>query len=170
MALVVPVIWTIVQHDDAAAVVLIFVAGLSDVLDGLLAKRMHWTTTFGAAFDPLADKVFMGGSFIAAVWAALIPVWIAVIVVARDTIIVAGALMYRWRFGSFKPQPSVLSKVNTGLQIILLLVVLASQKKGDGRHAVVMALMLAVTVTTFASGLDYWVRRGRGLARATTGK
>lgn len=164
IALVIPVAWSILYAEYEIAFTLVIIAGLSDALDGLLAKRFGWTTDLGAILDPLADKLFMAGSFIAAVWVGLIPLWITVIVIARDAIIVGGAFAYRWWVGDFKPQPSVLSKVNTFLQILLVLAVVAQHyiylPKGT-----VLALVIAVTITTLTSGADYFVRWGRRLAR-----
>ncbi|MGH8379023.1 MAG: CDP-alcohol phosphatidyltransferase family protein [Gammaproteobacteria bacterium] len=170
MALVAPVAWSIVRREDEAAFTLIIIAGLSDALDGLLAKRFGWVTHAGAVLDPLADKTFLAGSFIAAVWAGLIPLWVAVIVIARDAIIVAGALVYHWQVGDFKPQPSVLSKVNTFLQLLLVLVVVAQHYIEGVPSGVVLALVIAVTITTLTSGVDYFIRWGRRLARAPSRK
>lgn len=170
MALVVPVAWSIVRRKDEAAFTLIIIAGLSDALDGLLAKRFGWVSRLGTILDPLADKVFMAGSFAAAVWAGLIPLWIAVIVIARDAIIVTGALIYHWRVGDFKPQPSVLSKVNTFLQMLLVLAVVADYYAHDVPKGAVLALVVAVAITTLGSGVDYLIRWGRRLARVPARK
>ncbi|MGA9852640.1 MAG: CDP-alcohol phosphatidyltransferase family protein [Gammaproteobacteria bacterium] len=165
MALVVPAAWTIVRREDEAAITLIVIAGLSDALDGLLAKRFGWVTHLGAILDPLADKLFMAGSFLAAVWAGLIPLWVTVIVIGRDAIIVAGALIYHLHVGNFKLQPSLLSKVNTFLQLLLVLAVVAQHYTRDVPRGAVMALVVAVTITTLTSGADYFIRWGRRLAR-----
>ncbi|MGH8308086.1 MAG: CDP-alcohol phosphatidyltransferase family protein [Gammaproteobacteria bacterium] len=170
MALVAPVAWSIVQRENEAAFTLIIIAGLSDALDGLLAKRFGWVTHAGAVLDPLADKLFLAGSFIAAVWAGLMPLWVVVIVIARDAIIVTGALVYHWRVGNFKPQPSLLSKVNTFLQLLLVLAVVAQHYSETVPRGVVVALVIAVIITTLTSGVDYFIRWGRRLARAPTRK
>ncbi|HVC37034.1 MAG TPA: CDP-alcohol phosphatidyltransferase family protein [Gammaproteobacteria bacterium] len=166
IALVIPVAWSIIHGEDQAAFTLIIIAALSDALDGLLAKSFGWTTDLGTILDPIADKVFMAGSFIAAVWAGLIPLWITVIVIARDAIIVTGALIYRWHVGDFKPQPSVLSKVNTFLQLLLVLAVVARHYTIYLPKGTVLALVVAVVITTLGSGMDYFIRWGRRLARA----
>lgn len=166
IALVIPVAWSILHGEDQTALVLIIIAALSDALDGLLAKGFGWTTDLGAILDPIADKVFMAGSFIAALWVGLIPLWITVIVVARDAIIVTGALIYHLHVGDFKPQPSALSKVNTFLQLLLVLAVVAQHYTPGLPRGTVLALVVAVTITTLGSGVDYFIRWGRRLARA----
>lgn len=166
--LVLPVAWSILERRDGTALALIAVAGVSDALDGLLAKRFDWVTRFGALLDPAADKVFMAGSFLAAVAVGLVPVWLTVIVIGRDLVIVLGAFLFQWRAGYFQPQPSLLSKVNTFLQIVLVFAVVARHGGGPVSLNLVMALVAAVTLTTLASGAHYLVRWGRrfsGVAR-----
>lgn len=170
MLLVVPAVWSIVNHDDAIALSVIILAGVSDALDGLLAKRFGWVTRAGAILDPLADKLFVAGSFVAAVWVGLIPVWITVIVIGRDVLIVIGALFYHWQVGDFKPQPSVLSKVNTSLQLLLVLAVVARHYSEVLPRGTVPALVVAVALTTLTSAADYFFRWGRRLARAPSRK
>lgn len=166
MLLVLPAAWSIVRRNDELALTLIIVAALSDALDGLLAKRFGWVTRAGAILDPLADKLFVAGSFVAASWAGLVPVWITVIVIGRDVIIVAGALFYRWQVGEFRPQPSVLSKVNTFLQLLLVLAVVLQHYLHVVPRGAVPALVVAVALSTLTSGVDYFFRWGRRLARA----
>ncbi len=166
IALVIPVAWSIIHAEHEAAITLIVIAAFSDALDGYLAKKFGWTTQLGAILDPLADKFFMAGSFIAAVWVGLIPLWVTVIVIARDVIIVGGALAYHWRVGDFLPQPSVLSKVNTFMQLLLVFVVVSRHYIYLPRGAI-FALVIAVTITTLTSGADYFIRWGRRYARAT---
>jgi cardiolipin synthase (CMP-forming) len=164
IALVIPVAWCIIHGEHEIAFTLIIIAGISDALDGLLAKTFGWITDLGTILDPLADKLFMAGCFIAALWVGLIPLWITVIVIARDAIIVGGASIYRWQVGDFKPQPSVLSKVNTFLQIMLVLAVVI-QNYIHLPRGTVLALVVAVAITTVTSGADYFIRWGRRLAR-----
>ena len=163
---VAPVVWSILQHDDLAALTLISIAGVSDAMDGLLAKRFGWVTHLGTILDPLADKVFMAGSFLAAVWVGLVPLWLTALVITRDAVIIAGALVYHWRVGVFQPQPSVLSKVNTFLQISLVLTVVAGHYTALVPPSAVMALVAAVALTTLTSGVDYMIRWGRRIAHA----
>ena len=166
IAMVAPVVWSILAGEHETAFILIFVAALSDALDGYLAKKFGWSTHAGALLDPLADKVFMAGSFVAAVWVGLIPLWVTVVVISRDVIIVAGALVYHWRVGEFRPQPSVLSKVNTFMQMLLVLAVVAQHYLKLPRGWL-PALVAAVTITTLTSGADYFIRWGRRMAHVT---
>ena len=112
----------------------------------------------------MVDKVFVVGSFAAAVWVGLIPLWASVIVIARDVIIVSGALIYHWHVGDFKLQPSVLSKVNTFLQLLLILAVVGRHYTGNVSEGAVLALVVVVAITTLSSGVDYFISWGRRLA------
>lgn len=167
MLLVLPAAWSIVRRQDEAALTLIIIAGVSDALDGLLAKRFGWVTRAGAILDPLADKLFVAGSFLAATWAGLVPAWITGIVIARDVVIVAGAAFYHWQTGDFRPQPSVLSKVNTFLQLLLVLAAVIQHYLHTVPRGVLPALVVAVALSTLTSGVDYFFRWGWRLARAS---
>lgn len=166
MLLVAPLMWAILRRADEVALLLIVIAGLSDALDGLLAKRFGWTSPLGALLDPLADKLLMVGSFLAALIVGLIPMWLTALVIGRDLLIVGGAALFRWRTGEFRPQPSLLSKVNTFLQIALVCAVIARGDEASVPFSLVLALVAAVTLSTLASGVDYTIRWGRRLARA----
>lgn len=170
MLLVLPTAWSIVRRDDEAALTLIIIAGLSDALDGLLAKRFGWVTRTGAILDPLADKLFVAGSFLGATWAGLVPLWITVMVIGRDAVIVTGAVLYHWWTGEFRPQPSVLSKVNTFLQLLLVLAVVLQHYMHIVPRGVVPALVVAVALSTLTSGVDYFFRWGRRLTHAPSRK
>ena len=92
IVLVVPIIVLMLEQQFAAALLLFFVAGLSDGLDGYLAKRNNWGSRLGSILDPLADKLLLISSYVALGWLGLIPVWLVAVVLIRDIVIVSGAL------------------------------------------------------------------------------
>ncbi|MCY4655186.1 MAG: CDP-alcohol phosphatidyltransferase family protein [Gammaproteobacteria bacterium] len=100
-------------------------AGISDLLDGALARHFHWETEFGSFIDPMADKVLCGGLILILALASLIPLWITVLVVLREVVIVGGAFTYQYLFGKVSMNPLLISKVNTGVMIAVLILVLA---------------------------------------------
>lgn len=116
--LVVPVVWLLLQQHYAMALVLFAIAGLSDALDGFLAKVNGWESRLGSILDPLADKLLLVCSFLALVWLGLIPSWLFVVVIARDLIIVIGGVAFHLMFGRFEMEPSIISKMNTFFQKI----------------------------------------------------
>ena len=123
-ALVFPTGWLLWHGEVADALVLIAIAGATDFIDGELARRFNWRTAFGAIADPAADKILVLVVFVVLVLQGHVPVWLLGILVGRDLVIVAGALAYRLIVGKYEVAPTKLSKVNTGLQIVLLLLVL----------------------------------------------
>jgi cardiolipin synthase len=162
--LVAPIAWALLVHRFELALALFFVAGFSDGLDGFLAKHYGWTSRLGALLDPLADKALLVASYAALAWVGLLPVWLLVLVVARDVVIVAGAIAYNFRIERLEAQPTLISKLNTLLQILLVLLVIVQQVFPRVDAVWVQVLVYAVTVSVVWSGLDYvvtWSRRAR---------
>ena len=124
--LVVPAGWLLWEGAAAEALLLIAIAGFSDAVDGLLARRYDWRTRFGAIADPAADKLLSLVVFVVLAIQGHVPWWLLAIVVGRDLVIVIGALAYRHVLGNFAVQPTLLSKVNTGLLITVLVMVVIS--------------------------------------------
>ncbi len=162
--LVVPVAWTLLQQQFLYALVLFFIAGVSDGLDGFLAKQFGWSSRLGAILDPLADKALLVTCYAALAWVKLIPVWLLVLVVIRDLVIIAGAVIYNFRIERLEADPTLISKLNTVLQILLVLVVITQQLNDWFSPVLTQLLIYAVTLSVVWSGLDYvitWSRRAR---------
>ncbi|MFO1455742.1 MAG: CDP-alcohol phosphatidyltransferase family protein [Steroidobacteraceae bacterium] len=155
-------VWPIVQalqagrHDQALA--LFTVAAISDGVDGFLAKRFNWTSELGKFLDPLADKLLLVAVFVSAAWAAIAPWWLAAAAIARDLMIGGGALIFRLWFGPLQGRPTIVSKVNTALQILFLVAAILHAAHGLPPRELVQALALATLATTLASGADYLAR------------
>lgn len=122
----VPVVfWLLLSGEMRWAFVLFVVAGVSDGVDGFLAKRYGWTTELGAYLDPLADKLLLVCIFIALGVSGALPSWLVIAVVTRDLLIVAGVIL-SWVLGHPVPiHPLIVSKANTVAQIVLASVVMA---------------------------------------------
>ena len=110
------------QHMDAFTLMLI--AGVSDAFDGFLARRFNWQSRLGATLDPLADKLLVACVFVVFTLQGHIPVWIAIIVLIRDFTIVVGAGVYKVLYEEVEISPTLLSKANTAMQIIVLCLIL----------------------------------------------
>ncbi len=166
--LVVPVIWALHLQRFDVALVLFFVAGVTDGLDGFLAKHFGWTSHLGELLDPIADKLLLVSCYLMLAWLGLLPVWLVVLVLLRDLIIVGGATLYHFRVEKLQASPTHVSKLNTLLQILLVLLVITSQALGWDAQALLSALIYAVSVTVLWSGTDYvitWSRRAREARR-----
>ena len=151
-----PLVWLMWHKEYKGALWVAVIAGASDGLDGFLAKRYHWQGWLGGILDPLADKLMMLGCYSVFVLQGVIPVWLYVMVVLRDIIIVAGASYYHFRIGKInQATPSLVSKVNTALQILLILVLLISLSGLLNLQLIHQPLMLAVAVFTALSGMHY---------------
>src|SRR6201995_2625527 len=160
--LLVPIIiWAIATDQREVAFAVFVVAGVSDAVDGFLAKRFHMTSELGALLDPLADKALLVSIFIAlGIWGA-IPRWIVILVVSRDFMIV-GAVIVSWLFD--KPvamKPSMVSKLNTVAQVAFAALVLASLGFDFRARPYDLILVGLVTIFTLSSVSLYlveWVR------------
>ena len=160
--LVPPVVVLMLQDRFMAALIVFGVAGLSDALDGFLAKRYDWTSRLGGLMDPLADKLLLVSSFITLGWLGWIPVWLVVLIILRDLVIVAGAVFYHLRIEQLEAEPTMVSKLNTATQIFLVLAVMFSLGVQTLPAIWIDILLYSVLVTTLWSGFDYiwiWGRR-----------
>lgn len=164
IVLVVPVTWALLEGRYMLALVLFFIAGVSDGVDGFLAKHYDWGSRLGALLDPLADKALLISCYAALTWNGLLPVWLLALVALRDVVIVAGAVIYNYRVEPLDAQPTLVSKLNTVLQISLVLLVIINQATGYGDSQWITWLVYAVTLSILWSGMDYvvtWSRRAR---------
>ncbi|MEZ5479384.1 MAG: CDP-alcohol phosphatidyltransferase family protein [Thiolinea sp.] len=124
IAAIAPICWLLWHDAYAEALVWLLLAGLSDGLDGYLARRYGWFTRLGAILDPIADKLFIVSITLLFGAKAYLPGWLVLLILGRDVVIVCGALAYRWVTGALDMRPLLVSKVNTALQILLLAVTL----------------------------------------------
>ena len=159
---IIPVLLLIYDESYDLALFLFLLAGLSDALDGYLAKKFDWRTRVGALLDPVADKLLVAGTFIILTWLGLIPFWLAAIVVSRDIIIALGVFIYSFVYEPFHGEATKISKINTFLEILYVLMVLSYEAFYWPSSTVIIITGSAVFVTVFISGLDYimsWIRR-----------
>lgn len=160
--LVPPVVWALLHSEYGMALILFAIAGFSDALDGFLAKHFNWQSRVGSILDPLADKLLLVSSFLTLTWLDFVPLWLLVAVVARDLLIVIGAVSFHLLFGKFEMEPSFLSKMNTFFQIVYVLAVVFYHGEFAFTPWVIEALVYVVLLTTIVSGADYvwiWGRR-----------
>jgi cardiolipin synthase len=148
-------IWLILEARYGVAFWVFVAAGISDALDGYIAKRFDQRTPLGALLDPIADKALLAGVYITLGLADQLPHWLVILVVLRDLLIVVGYLLIQ---GTAAPQPLFISKVNTLVQISLIGFVLARLGLGIDEGWLTGLLVDAAAVTTVWSGLSYLVR------------
>jgi cardiolipin synthase len=164
--LLVPVmVWAIAAGEMQVAFALFLLAGLSDLVDGFLAKRFNMATELGAYLDPLADKALIVSIYVTLGIAGAIPRWLVILVVSRDIMIVS-AVMLSWLVNKpVRLKPHMVSKLNTVAQILLALVVLASLAFEFEAAWPIDGLTVLVAALTLASITFYiaeWVRHMNG--------
>ncbi|MBV1880838.1 MAG: CDP-alcohol phosphatidyltransferase family protein [Pseudomonadales bacterium] len=158
IVLIIPVVSALLSEDFLAALLLFFIAGASDGLDGFLARRYDWSSEFGALVDPLADKILLVFTYIALAIIGIFPIWFVVIVVARDVLVLGGVVFYSLFWEPVKGRPTLMGKACTFVQIgfglitvfQLAVVALPSWVQTGGIYIVV--------VLCFISGAQYaWI-------------
>jgi cardiolipin synthase (CMP-forming) len=155
IALVWPIAAALDAGEQLAALSLFVAAAVSDGLDGYLAKRFGWSSELGRFLDPLADKLLLVTVFIESAWLGLVPWWLTAAVVARDVMIGLGALVYRLWFGRLHGRPTVISKINTGAQLLYVMLVMLNAATGLPPRDMLDACVLITFATTVISGLYY---------------
>lgn len=160
--LAVPVVfWLLVNNRTQAAFFIFVAAGVSDAVDGYLAKRFNWQTELGAYLDPLADKLLIVSIFVALGAAGHLPSWLVIAVVSRDVMIVVGVLL-SWLLGNpVRIKPFIVSKANTAAQLVLASLVLADEGFGLGLgmiREVMVWITGAFTALSLGAYLIAWLR------------
>ena len=137
------------------SLVVFVVAGITDGLDGFIAKRFNAQTNLGAILDPLADKALLVSAYVMLSIMELVPFWLMVVVVFRDVVIVGGYLIMRLSFDSIEMRPLLISKANTFIQIAFIILVLVSLLGGLDQSGLMTVLAYLVLLTSVTSGSAY---------------
>lgn len=161
----IPIALALLRGELVVALGLFLAAAASDLADGYLAKRFGWQTTIGGILDPAADKLLLATAFIVLAVLHLVPIWMTATAVARDLIIVLGAIAYRWCLGPITAHPSVISKLNTLCQALYILCVIGREQFAVPPAWALLALGASTFVTTVISGMDYVLRYGESALR-----
>jgi cardiolipin synthase (CMP-forming) len=155
------VVWAITSGEMRVAFFLFVAAGISDAVDGFVAKRFHMASELGAYIDPLADKALIVSIYVALGISGALPISLVILVVSRDIMIISG-FMLSWLVGKPMPvRPLPVSKLNTVAQILLAVFVLAEQGFGFNATpvlAVMVGLVAILTLLSIAFYLAEWLR------------
>ncbi len=153
--LVIPVIYYIWQDNWQTAFLLMLLAGISDGLDGYIARTFHWESELGATLDPIADKVLLVCIFIVLGIKGIVPQWLVVLIISRDAIIVTGLILYKLMTNELKINTLFISKVNTALLIILVLLHMFNLAVSPVPELLFNIMIVMIVVTTIVSGALY---------------
>ena len=155
--------YLLISDREKAALLVFAICGLTDLLDGLLARWLRQRTLVGALLDPIADKLLMATSFIVLAYVHIAPLRLAIMVISRDIIILVGSFLYLLLFDASDIRATGLSKANTAVQILTVTYFLAvaafpaeAKAFGAGMGSLLdRAVTLICALTTVASGLQY---------------
>jgi cardiolipin synthase len=164
--LLVPFLDYLLDERYGAALAVFFLAALTDMLDGFLARHFDWRTWLGSVLDPLADKLMVVVSYTALTWAGILPLWFCVLILLRDAVILAGSFAY-WRLvGHFEGNPTWLGKITTFLAMAAVLLALFDRAWLHVPAGMLQAAFWLVAVAALASTWQY-IRFGLMAARNT---
>ncbi|WP_165854844.1 CDP-alcohol phosphatidyltransferase family protein [Marinobacter sp. JSM 1782161] len=162
LLLIVPFAIALYHEEYRTALLVFVVAALSDGFDGFLARQFDWKSRVGAIADPLADKGLLITAYLILTLTGILPVWLFVLVLGRDLLIVGGALAFHYFIGRFEMAPSLLGKLNTLVQIAVVLAIVVYQAGLPMPAWALPCGIWLVTATAVISGLHYtlvWARR-----------
>lgn len=167
---VIPVVYLMLSDEFGWALLLFAIAGASDGLDGFLAKHYGWQSQLGGILDPLADKTLLVCCFLVLGSLGLIPLWLVLAVIFRDLVIVGGAVLYHYGVEEVEAAPILVSKLNTFLQILLLVAVLTHAGLYPLPTGLLTTLIWACFATVLVSGLQYvWIWGRKAMRRGWKG-
>ena len=154
--LLVPVtIWLLISEAFGWALAVFLIAGISDGIDGYLARRFSSQTELGAYLDPIADKLLLVSVFAALGIVKILPAWLVILVITRDLLIVAGVMLAWIMDQPFIMKPRAISKLNTAIQILFIAAVLAVYAARLNPNTLVPLGTVLVAALTFVSGAYY---------------
>ena len=158
------IVWLILSESYYLGFVFFLLSGLSDALDGFIAKRFNQETILGSYLDPIADKFLIVSSIVLLGYNGYVPIWLIIIIVSRD-IAIFGAVIISWMLGTnLRIEPLIISKINTFLQIfyivITFLVILNNQlliELTTSIHGITTYLIAISTILSWISYLKVWL-------------
>ena len=163
------VILAMINGEMLAAFVLFLLAGVSDGLDGFIARNFNQRSELGAWLDPVADKFLLVSVFVMLGWLGVLPSWLVIFAVSRDALIIGAVVLSSLLENPVEMRPLVISKANTMAQIVLLVLVLADLAGLARLDAVIGWMIYAVAGLTIASASAYlvtWLRHMAGVEQA----
>jgi len=169
IVLVPVIIWALLSGETVFAFIVFLLAGISDAVDGAVARMMDQQTEFGTALDPIADKLMLVSVFLLLAWLGEIPLWLAILVLSRDVLIIVGFLLAFVLGKAVAIRPLFVSKANTFAQIVLAALVMGLLAFDLQMPVVKISLVYATALLTAVSAIAYTVQGMRYLAGADNG-
>ena len=161
--LVIPISIYVYQGNDLLALILFIVAGLSDGLDGYLARKYNWFSEFGQFADPLADKCLILATLLAFAFSEKLPLWFVYMMLSRDGIILIGAMLHLLLFENRQALPNRWGKHYTGWTIALFIIVLIQSSFSILPIYIEWIAMIGVVFFTFLSLSTYLMNEGKNI-------
>ena len=163
IGLVYPILNAIYIGDYLLGLIYFIIASLTDALDGFLARKMDWYTELGKILDPVADKLLLIGTVFVLWVNNFIPLFVFIILISRDVLILLGAAMHMTFVTSNAPNPNLLGKITTGVQIAYIIQILILQALGANFHFLWLDwLTIIVTILSLGVYGSEWFKSIKG--------
>ncbi|MEI7591113.1 MAG: CDP-alcohol phosphatidyltransferase family protein [Deltaproteobacteria bacterium] len=148
--------YMIIVGDFLTALILIIIAGVTDILDGALARCLKCETKIGSYIDPFADKMLMFACFVSLSYVGIVPLWLTAVVIGRDVVLVSGVIFLRIKCVLIEIVPTLAGKFSTCMQTVTIIGVVAFQTIGYQNLSLLMCLFLLTLVATLVAGFGYF--------------
>ena len=146
----------IIGNRPGPALILFMLAGITDAVDGVLARLMDAKSDLGAALDPLADKLLLVSSYVTLAWLGVIPPWLMILVLVRDVVILAGYLAIYFVTTPMELAPTLIGKINTCMEMITVVLALTTLARPDMPMGLTNQIAWWITgITVAVSGTHY---------------
>lgn len=157
LAMVPFIVWTLLDGQSMLAFILFVVVGISDGVDGFIARKFNQQSELGAYLDPLADKTLLMTMFVALGYLEAIPLWLVIIVLTRDVLILAGVMVAFVLGDPIEIKPLFVSKANTAVQIVLVALALSMPAFNLELEIIHLVVVWTCAILTVASAFAYFV-------------
>lgn len=156
LLLIIPILWGLFYSQFFVVLVLYVIASITDFLDGLIARRFDYQTRFGALLDPIADKCLILSTSIMLWYINLLPWWVFFVVMLRDLLLISAIGVYRLLYGPYQAKPLLLGKINTAVQLILIIVLIINQLiSNQVMNEIVFSFFILLVISSILSGIQY---------------
>jgi len=164
IVLVYPIVLLLFRNEFEMALILFTIACITDLVDGYIARSFNWQSQIGGWFDPIADKFLLNAVYLC-LWlmsASYVPLWLLICVIGRDLLIIIGVIYYYYRIEKVAASPTMISKLNTFMQLVLIFLILLHQSFVENKLSGIPSLILDGTMfivlgLTLMSGIWYFI-------------
>tara|TARA_B100001996_G_C18653979_1_gene590507 strand:- start:244 stop:798 length:555 start_codon:yes stop_codon:yes gene_type:complete len=151
------IVWLLLIESYFLGFIFFLISGISDALDGFIAKRFNQKTLLGSYLDPIADKFLIVSAIVLLGYNGYVPIWLIIIIVSRD-IAIFGAVIISWMLGTnLRIEPLIISKINTFLQLFYIVMTFAVILNNEFLTELILSIHDVTTYLIAVSTILSWL-------------